>query len=173
MLLLLTQMIFLERHEFFQLTWIGLFGTKWVFLHLENPDLQEIFLSKLTQFCQGTNMLDGPASNTYVFLSRDACVSSTQLSSPIRKKRAFSTFNILICRKYSFQKGTQLSHGNNVLDVAASNIHGVIWRGTWVSWTQLNSPTWNKHSLSPPGKIKVTRTIRFKNSLNSHRETMC
>jgi hypothetical protein len=47
MLLLIIQIIFFQEiHVFLQLSWIGLFGTKSVFHHLENPKLQEVFLSK-------------------------------------------------------------------------------------------------------------------------------
>jgi hypothetical protein len=37
-----------------------------------------------------------------------------------------------------------------VLDVAASNIHGILWGDTWVSSTQLNRPIWSKETLSTP-----------------------
>jgi hypothetical protein len=38
---------FLQQiHLFHHLSQIGLFGTKWAFLHLENHDFQEVFLSK-------------------------------------------------------------------------------------------------------------------------------
>jgi hypothetical protein len=44
-LLLLTQMVFFrEIHVFIQLSWIGLFGTTWDLLHLENYDLHEVFI---------------------------------------------------------------------------------------------------------------------------------
>jgi hypothetical protein len=65
---------------------IGLCGTKWSFLYLQNYDLQEVFLSKLTQFSQGNNFLDATASNTNEFLFRDKGVSSTQLNRPIWNK---------------------------------------------------------------------------------------
>jgi hypothetical protein len=45
----------------------------------------------------------------------------------------------MICSKYTFQKLTQFSQGNNVIDIAASNIDGVLRRDTCVSSTQLNS----------------------------------
>jgi hypothetical protein len=53
----------------------------------------------------------------------------------------------MICRKYSFQKLTQLSHGNNVLDSAASTIGGFLWRDKFVYLTQLNRPIWKKGAL--------------------------
>jgi hypothetical protein len=61
----------------------------------------------------------------------------------------FSTVIILIYRKYSFQKLTETSQGNNVLDVPASMTDVFLWRATCVSSTQLNRTIWNKQSLSP------------------------
>jgi hypothetical protein len=62
--LLLTQMgFFWELRVLLHLSWIGLFDTKWAFLHLENSDLQEYSFQKLTQFSQGNNVLDAAASN--------------------------------------------------------------------------------------------------------------
>jgi hypothetical protein len=47
MLLLLTEMLsFQEMLVFLQLSWIGLFGTKYNFLPLENTDWQAVFLSE-------------------------------------------------------------------------------------------------------------------------------
>jgi hypothetical protein len=54
------------------------------------------------------------------------------------------------CRKHSFQKLTQLSQGNNVLDTADSNINGFLWRDTCVSSTQVRRPFWNPMCLSLP-----------------------
>jgi hypothetical protein len=53
--------------------------------------LHEVFLSKLTQFSQGNNVLDAPASTTKGVLSRDTFVSSTYLNRPISKKVRLST----------------------------------------------------------------------------------
>jgi hypothetical protein len=44
----------------------------------------------------------------------------------------------LIGMQYSFQKRTQFSQGNNLLDVSRSNIDGFLVRDTHVSSTQLN-----------------------------------
>jgi hypothetical protein len=66
-------------------------------------------------------------------LSEKACLEQNE---------TFSTLKTMICRKYSFEKLTQFSQGNNVLDAAASHIHGFLWRDTCVSSTQLNSPIW-------------------------------
>jgi hypothetical protein len=56
------------------------------YLHFETPKLQEVFLEKLTQFSQGNNALDPPASNTNGCLWRDKCVSSIQLNRSIWNK---------------------------------------------------------------------------------------
>jgi hypothetical protein len=47
------------------------------------------------------------------------------------------------CRKYSFQKLTQFTEGNKVLDLPASNTNVFLWRDICVSSTQPNRPTWN------------------------------
>jgi hypothetical protein len=62
----------------------------------------------------------------------------------------FSTLKTLICRMYSFQKLTQFSQGDNVLDAPTSNIDGFLSRDTLLSSSQLNGDIWNKQSLSPP-----------------------
>jgi hypothetical protein len=46
---------------------------KRAFHHLENLDWQAVFLRKLTQFSQGNNELDNPASNIDGFLLKDTC----------------------------------------------------------------------------------------------------
>jgi hypothetical protein len=49
MLLLIIQIVFFQGiHVFPQLSWIGLFETKYAFRHLENLKFQEVFLSKTT-----------------------------------------------------------------------------------------------------------------------------
>jgi hypothetical protein len=52
-------------------TGMELFCTNVMFLTLENPEMQVKLLSKLTQFSQGNNVLDPPASNTDGFLTRE------------------------------------------------------------------------------------------------------
>jgi hypothetical protein len=51
-----------------QLHWIGQYGTKKTNLHIEKPNLLEVFLSKTTKFSQGNNMLDAAGSNIDCFL---------------------------------------------------------------------------------------------------------
>jgi hypothetical protein len=60
-----------------------------------------------------------------------------------------------------------------MLDAAASNIVGFLWRDTCVSSTQVNKPIWKKMTLTPPSKLRFAGSIPSKNELNSHREKMC
>jgi hypothetical protein len=48
--------------------------------------LQEVLLSKLTQFSQENNVLDAESYDIDGFLWRDTCVSSIQLNRTIWKK---------------------------------------------------------------------------------------
>jgi hypothetical protein len=57
-----------------QLSWIGLFGTKFAFLHLENPNFQEPFLSKTNSMLTGNNVLDAETYNIDGFHCRDTYV---------------------------------------------------------------------------------------------------
>jgi hypothetical protein len=68
---------------------IGLLATNRAYLHLANPTLQEVFISKLTQFSKGNNVLDACACNTDGFPWRDKHVSSTQLNRPISKNTIY------------------------------------------------------------------------------------
>jgi hypothetical protein len=80
------------------------------------------------------------ASTIHALLCRGSCISSTQLNSPNGANTAYIHFENLVCRKYSVQKLTQVSQGNNVVDAPVSNTHGFLSRDTWVSSTQLNRP---------------------------------
>jgi hypothetical protein len=121
-----------EIHALPQLSCIGLFGAKRAYLYLETPKLQEVFLSKLSQFSKGKHSATHSCLNRDGFLSRDKCVSSMLLSRPIlEKNQPFSSFKCIICRKYSFHTLPELSQGIIVLDVATSNIPGCLWRETY------------------------------------------
>jgi hypothetical protein len=56
----------------------------------------------------------------------------------------------MIHGKYYFQKLTQFSEGNNVLNTASSKVDGFLWGDTCVSTTQLNLPIFSKLGQSPP-----------------------
>jgi hypothetical protein len=55
---------------------------------LKHLSWRKCFFEKVTQLSQGNSILDATASNTNVFLSRETCVSSTQLNKPIRNKES-------------------------------------------------------------------------------------
>jgi hypothetical protein len=52
--------------------------------------------------------------------------------------------------QYSFQKPTQFSQGNNVLDAPPSNVDYFLSRDAYVSSIQLKMSTWKKVRVSPP-----------------------
>jgi hypothetical protein len=54
----------------------------------------------------------------------------------------------MICRKCSFQKLTQLSEGNNVVDAEASIRDTFLSGYTCASSTQQNRPIWSKQPIS-------------------------
>jgi hypothetical protein len=67
-------------------TWIGIFWTKWVFLPIENPVRRRYSFLQVTQFSQGNNVLDGPASNLDCLILRDKWFSSAELNRMIWNK---------------------------------------------------------------------------------------
>jgi hypothetical protein len=71
----------------------------------------------------------------------------------LEKNEPFPTLKGLICRKYFFQKLSQLSNSRNVLDTAASNIGGFHCRVTCLPSTQMNRPGWCKESPPSPEMI--------------------
>jgi hypothetical protein len=151
MLLFLTQMVFFQEiNVFFQLSWIGLLGTKCAFLHLEHFELHEVFLPKIHSVLIGKQCTRCSCFRHRVFFFRVINVF-IQLSwlSLFGQKKLNSTLKILISRKYSFQKLTQFSQEKNVLNSGASNVHCFLWRDTWVSQTYLKGPLWSKQKLSP------------------------
>ena len=91
----------------------------------------------------------------------------------LQRSESFSSWKILICMKKYFQKVTQFSQGNNVLHATASNRHGFLWVGAYVSSSQLNRPIWSKQNLSPPRNRRRAGSSLFKKILNSHWEIMC
>jgi hypothetical protein len=144
---------FWEIHVFQQFTWIGLFGTKCAFLPIENPVVQAVFLSKLTQFSLGHNVLYAPLYNIHGFLLRGACVSSTQLNrdtcvssiqlirSHLNKVRFTPPWNpdwqaTFLSKTNVIVTGKQGARCSCFLD-------GFILTDTCVSSTQLSSAIWN------------------------------
>jgi hypothetical protein len=146
-------LFFREAHVFLKICWIGLFGTKWVSFHLEKSKCRKYSFQKLTEFSQGNQVLDAPASNTDNILPRDTCVSSTQMKRPIWTNISLAQPLIyLTCKKYSLEKLTQFSQGNDLMDAPHCNIDAFLATYTCVSSILLNMPFWNKMSLYPPWK---------------------
>jgi hypothetical protein len=67
----------------------------------------------------------------------------------LEQNEPFYTLKTMIFKTYSFQKQTQFSQANNVIDVAASKIDAFLWKDTCVSSTQLNWPIWSKQHIRP------------------------
>jgi hypothetical protein len=64
LLLIRTQRFFsTDIHVFLHITGIGQFGTKCPFVHLENYDLQKVYLSTANTILTGNNVLDAASSN--------------------------------------------------------------------------------------------------------------
>jgi hypothetical protein len=70
-------------------------------------------------------------------------------------------------------KRTQFSLWSHVLDTAASKIGGCLWRGTCISSTLLNRPSWRQQSLCPPWNTYVSERFRFQKLTQFSQETMC
>jgi hypothetical protein len=100
------------------------FGANRAYVHLENYDLQEVFISNTNSISQGNNVLDTPASNIDGFLYRDHVFLQLSEQAYLEQNETFSTFKTMIFSKYSFQKLTQFSQENKVLPAAATNIDG-------------------------------------------------
>jgi hypothetical protein len=66
----------------------------------------------------------------------------------------------------SFEKLTQFSKGNNVLNASASNLDGFLWRDTCVSSIQQNSSISNNMSLFPPWIQWLAWSIHLNNLLS-------
>jgi hypothetical protein len=94
-------------------------------------------------------VLDASTSSTDGFLWRDRYVLNSPEQVYIKQTEPISTLKHLRCRKFSIQKLTQFSQGNNVLHAAASNPDGFLGRDTCVTSTQPNRPVLNKMSISP------------------------
>jgi hypothetical protein len=60
--------VFLATYMFSHFGWIGLFGGKKLYLHLETPNLQKVFLSKVVKFSEQNNVLGASASNMNALL---------------------------------------------------------------------------------------------------------
>jgi hypothetical protein len=121
MLPLPIQMVsFWERYVFLQLSWIELFITKWAFLHHENSDLQEIFLSQKMSILTGIQCAKWSCfSHTWFSMEGYMFFFNLAEYAYLEQNEPFSTLKILIYRKHSFQKLTRFSHKITVLHASA------------------------------------------------------
>jgi hypothetical protein len=141
MLLLLTQMVFFQEiHIFRPSSWIGLYETKWAFLHLQNYDLQEVYLSKTNSTLSETMCYKLRLLTQMVFFAEIHVFLQLSWIHHLEQPEPISTLKTLICRQYFFQKLSQSAQGNNVLDAPSSNTDIFLWRNTCVSSSLLNRP---------------------------------
>jgi hypothetical protein len=165
--------VFGEIHVFPPLSWIGLFGAKSAYLHLEAPTFHEVFLSKIHSVITEKQCAVASVSTQMDFLREIHVFLQVRWIGGSAAKGAFSILKSLVCRKNFFQKLTEFSWHNNVLDAAATFIAGFLWRDTYGSSTQVNRPIWSKRRLFPPCKTMVAGSILLQNLRNPDRKTMC
>jgi hypothetical protein len=142
------------NHVFLHLSWIGLFGLKSMYVHLETLKVEAVILPKLAHFSRENNVLVTPSSNTIGFFWEIHMLCQHSSIGPTRIKWAFSYLKIVIFRNYSFQKLTIFT----VKQCPRCSCCYHTWislRDTWVSSTQLNRPTWNIIRLSPQSNLWV------------------
>jgi hypothetical protein len=123
-----------EIHVFLQLRFIGQFGANTAYLHNENYDLQEVFLSKTNstltwvQFARCCSFYHRWFSfliEVQVFLP----LSLIGLSWVTEAILHFENYDL---RKYFIQKLSQFSQWHNVLDTPASNADAFLSRYMFV-----------------------------------------
>jgi hypothetical protein len=85
-------------------------------------------LQKLTQYSQGNNVVDAPVSAQMIFFWDIHVFVRLSLIAYLEHNENFFALKTLIGRKYSFQKLSKFSKGNNVLDALASDTNGFLLR---------------------------------------------
>jgi hypothetical protein len=88
--------------------------------------LQEVFISKGTQWSHINNVLDAAAASLDGFLWSRTCVSSTQLNRVNEVNRSYSHLETLLFKDVFLPKLTQSSEENNVLGTPAVNMCGFV-----------------------------------------------
>jgi hypothetical protein len=71
----------------------------------------------------------------------------------LKQNEHFSNLKAVIFWQYFFQKLTEFTLGNNVLDAPASNTDGFVWRDTCVPSKKQKRPIWRNRAhlrLDPP-----------------------
>jgi hypothetical protein len=84
----------------------------------------EVFPSKRNQFSLGNNLLVFQLLTYMVFSAGIYVFLQLWWIGLFGRRKPISTLRNLTCKKYCFQRDSQFSQGNNVLDAAASNIDG-------------------------------------------------
>jgi hypothetical protein len=80
----------------------------------------------------------------------------------LEQREPNTTLKIPRCTKNFLWKLSLLSQRNNVLDAAASNRDGFLWRDTCVTSAQLNRLFSTKMSIYPPWKLWFAGRTPFK-----------
>jgi hypothetical protein len=132
-LLLMKKCFFGEIHVFLPLSWIQQYGTKWANLHLENPHLQEVILTKTNQIQTGKQCARCCSFFHRWFSCRDKYVLQLLECAYLEESDHISNLKNLSCRNYSIQNSTQCSQGNNMLECPDSNTDRFISRDICVS----------------------------------------
>jgi hypothetical protein len=117
---------FWEIYVFLQLSWIGLFGAKTAYHHLEAPKLRKHYFQILTQFSQGKSVLELLLLIQMIFYREIHLFLQLSWIGLFWAKTAYHHLETPKLQKYSFQKLTKYSQGNNVLHASDSNTHGFL-----------------------------------------------
>jgi hypothetical protein len=75
------------------------------------------------------------------------CFFNTAEQAYLEQIECFPPLKTLLGRQYSFQKLTQFSQGNNMLDAPPSNLGGFPSKDPCVYSIELNRPMWKKMSV--------------------------
>jgi hypothetical protein len=142
---------------------IGLFGAKWSFLHFENYDLQDVFLSKCNSSLTRKQSGRFFASNTDFVLSRYTHDSSTSLNWPICKKIRLSPSWKVSIAGVILPKPLGSLTGKQCGCNSCFYLDAFLSRSACVSSTELTRPIWNTMSLCPAWKLWLAGCIPFKN----------
>jgi hypothetical protein len=134
---------------------------KMILIHPENSDWQEYSIQKVIQVSLVNNALRAWASDPDCSLSEIHAFHHLRWIGLWETKWTFVQVGNSDLQEVFFPKLTQFSQGNNMVDAAASNINGFLWRDTCVSSPMMNSPIWNKMSLSPLWNTLSRRKYSF------------
>jgi hypothetical protein len=150
--------VFGELHAFPALTWIGLFGAKSAYLHLEAPNFHEVFLSKVNSVITEKQCAASFCFYTDGFPSRDTCVSSSKMNWWICSKMSLFHLENFGLQEVLLSKTFWVSRDNTVLYAAATftagflrEIHIVLQ----LRWIGLFGANWGYFHLERPSSQEV------------------